>query len=102
MALSFVINVTFRKFYLRISLKTKVSGEATVRNISKKNALTIEHFTAKLRHGKSASLRRRRTVRYFSSFAMPHASFYSKINENCHLKIEFCGGKVKGGAPHQT
>ena len=54
----------------------KVPGEATVRNISK-IALKIALFYSQTMswEGWVASLRRRRTVRYFFPFAMLHVSF---------------------------
>ena len=64
MSLSLVIIVSFRKFYFHILLKQKF--------LAKPRYAT---FQKKMRRRVAASLRRRRTVRYFFIFVVLHASF---------------------------
>ena len=76
MARSLVILISFRKFYLRILLKRKFLAKPQYATFPK-NTLKIALFLQPnyVMARVVASLRRRRTVRYFFSFAMMHASF---------------------------
>ena len=89
MALSLVIIVRFLKFCLRILLKRKFLAKPRYATFPK-STLKIAHFYSQTMSGEVAILRRRRTVRYFFSFAMMHASFsFERFPSECE---HFCMG----------